>query len=174
MPDFKNKPNDFIEKDGKTNWISRSLAVVVTIILNDKKVLLVKRGSKISESNKWCNPCGYLDWDESGTQCAFREVWEESGFDISNLIDNPDCITFQSLLYPWDCISNPEINHTQDVALFYGVFFNSESDPILSIGNCEDGEILEAKWVKIDELHLYDFAFKHDDRIKKYLNYKNK
>lgn len=172
MPNFKNTPNEFVEKDGKTRWLSRSLAVVVTVILNGEKALIVKRGPKISHPDKWCNPCGYLDWDESGTQASMREVWEESGLDIGDIIENnPDSITFQSMLEPWEIVTNPELNHNQDVALYYGICIKSKKDPKVHIKNCEEDEILEAKWVKIDELKNYEFAFNHDKRIIKYLNY---
>jgi len=172
MPNFKNTPNEFVDKDGKTKWLSRSLAVVVTVILNGEKALIVKRGNKISHSNKWCNPCGYLDWDESGTQASFREVWEESGLDIGEIIDtNPDSISFQSMIDPWDIVTNPELNHNQDVALYYGICINSDVEPEIHNRNCEEGEILDTKWVRIEDLINFEFAFGHENRILKYIDY---
>ena len=172
MPEFKNIPNEFIEKDGKQRWLSRSLAVVVTVILNGEKVLIVKRGPNMTQPDKWCNPCGYLDWNESGTQASMREIWEETGLDISDIIDsNPDSVTFQSMISPWDIVTSPELNHNQDIALYYGICFNSKEDPIVTNKNCEEGEIEEVKWVKFEELKDYEFAYNHDKRIIKYLNY---
>lgn len=172
MPDFKNIPNNPIQLDDKTHWLSRSLAVVVTIILNNEKVLIVQRGKNTTQSNKWCNPCGYLDWNESGTQCSIREVWEESGLDLGDIIENnPDSITFQSMIEPWDIVTSPDLNHNQDIALYYGICISSKKIPKVHNKNCEKGEIKEAKWIRFDELKDHEFAFNHDNRILKYLNY---
>lgn len=182
---FENKPNHvIIDSDGNPHWVSRSLAVVVTIILNNKKVLLVKRGPKISSPGKWCNPCGYLDWNESATQCALREVWEETGFDLSEVLMNDGILygpdskykpniesDFISLSYPWDIVTNPELNHNQDIALYFGVSIKTDKDPILTNKNSEEGEIDEAKWVNISDLSKYKFSFNHDKRIMKFLKH---
>lgn len=174
IPYFTNIPNNSIEINGELKWLSRSLAVVVTIILNDTKALVVKRGKNVFEKGKWCNPCGYLDWNESGTQCSYREVWEESGLNIKDIIENnPDAITFQSMINPWDIVTNPNINNCQDIILYYGLFLNLEKEPILNIKNCDEEEIDDAKWIEIDKLKNYEFAFNHDKRILKYLKYKN-
>lgn len=171
MPNFDNKPNHVvIDEHGNSHWISRSMAVVVTIILNDEKVLLVKRGPKISSPGKWCNPCGYLDWNESATQCVLREVWEETGLDLTELI-NTDKIKINLLNYPWDLVTNPSLNHNQDIALYFGVTLEMDEEPILTNEYCEEGETEDVKWVALKSLHGYEFAFNHDKRIEKFLKH---
>jgi 8-oxo-dGTP pyrophosphatase MutT (NUDIX family) len=170
MSMFKNVPNKSIIVDGDEKWLSRSTAVVVTIILNGEKVLLIKRGKNCTQSGKWCNPCGYIDWNESGTKCCIREVWEETGLDINKIIEDPDNIDFDSLIYPWDIVTNPELNHNQDIALYYGLCFSSENIPELTIDNSE-GESADVRWVNIEDLKNYEFSFNHDKRIYKYINY---
>lgn len=172
MSKFKNIPNQSILHNGETRWLSRSLAVVVTIILNGEKALIVKRGKNMTQSGKWCNPCGYLDWNESGTQCCYRELWEETGLDIKEMIEeNPDIVIFDSMIYPWDIVTNPDLNHNQDVALYYGISIKTDSEPEVHNKNCEEGEIDEVKWINIEELNNYDFAYNHDKRILKFINY---
>jgi 8-oxo-dGTP pyrophosphatase MutT (NUDIX family) len=182
---FDNEPNFCIkDQDGKDHWISRSVATVVTIILNDEKVLLVKRGPKISESGKWCSPCGYLDRGENATLCAIREVWEETGFDISEVYINegisygPDSklkpiieSKFVSLSYPWDIVTDPKLNHNQDIALYFGISIKMDKEPTLTNKNCDEGEIDDVKWVDIKDISNYEFAFNHDKRIVKFLNH---
>jgi 8-oxo-dGTP pyrophosphatase MutT (NUDIX family) len=170
MPNFNNKPNFTINNEDISHWVSRSTAVIVTIILNNEKVLLVKRGHKISSSGKWCNPCGYLDWNENATECAIREVWEETGLDISDLIYNKK-IKYNFLDYPWDIITNPSLNHNQDIALYFGVLIETEEIPLLTNNNCEEGEIEDAKWIDINSIDKYDIAFNHDKRIIKFINH---
>lgn len=168
---FNNIQNKFIDVDGKTHWLSRSVAVVVTVILNNEKVLLVKRGTFATQGGKWCNPCGYLDWNESSTQASKREVWEETGLRIDEIIDNPDSVVFESLIHPWDIVTSPDLNHNQDIAIYHGISFSSEVEPILTNKNCEEGEIDESKWVLLSDLDKYDFAFNHDKRVLKYLRH---
>ncbi len=170
MSKFENKPNHIVKDDsGKAHWISRSLATVTTIILNNEKVLLVKRGSKISSPNKWCNPCGYLDWNESATQCAMREVFEETGLDITEISE--ENIEFNMMKYPYDIVTNPTLNYNQDVALYFGLSITSAEDPIITNKYCEEGETDDVRWVNIKDLGEYDFAFNHDKRIMKFINY---
>lgn len=170
---FDNKPNrTIIGPDGKLHWISRSMAVVVTIILNSEKVLVVKRGNKISASGKWCNPCGYLDWNESAEKCALREVWEETGIDLTQYINNEKSVSLMN--YPWDIITDPSLNHNQDVAFYYGICIESENIPILTTNNSEDGEVADVEWIDIENIDRYEFAFNHDRRIKKFIDHVNK
>lgn len=163
--DFKNRQNKMIRgESGRVHWLSRSLAVVVVVVLNNNKVLLVKRGKKVKASGKWCNPCGYLDWDENAKECAIREIWEETGLDITKCK-----ISKNYMDKPYEIVTEPNLNHTQDVAIHFGVYIESDVDPFVTTKNCEPGESDDVKWVNISDISQYQFAFNHDERIKKFL-----
>ncbi len=53
---------------------------VAVIIVQDKRILLVKR--KGSYEGKWCIPCGHVEWDEDIRDTAKRELKEETGLDV--------------------------------------------------------------------------------------------
>ncbi|WP_216829592.1 nucleotide triphosphate diphosphatase NUDT15 [Alkalihalobacterium elongatum] len=53
---------------------------VAAIVIKDKKVLLGKRN--ISFKDKWCIPCGYVEYDEDVRFAAQREFFEETGLHV--------------------------------------------------------------------------------------------
>ena len=53
---------------------------VAVILLKEKKLLLVKRIG--SYDDKWCIPCGHLEWDEDVREAARREFKEETGLEV--------------------------------------------------------------------------------------------
>ena len=77
-PTFTNTPN-------KIAYLSRHVAVMVVPVFycsNTLYVPLGQRSGKVSDSGKWCLPCGYLDWDESAQDAVIREAYEELGLDL--------------------------------------------------------------------------------------------
>jgi ADP-ribose pyrophosphatase YjhB (NUDIX family) len=52
------------------------------IVVKDGKLLLVKRAAE-PYKDAWCIPAGFMEWDESPSHCARRELMEETGLDIS-------------------------------------------------------------------------------------------
>src|SRR5208283_2624702 len=91
MPKFNNKQNEVIilnkgDKDERTIWLSRSVAIVAHVwFLVDGvyHVLLGKRGPHGDKPGLINIPCGYLDYNEDLKQAMFREVWEETALDLS-------------------------------------------------------------------------------------------
>lgn len=63
------------ENSPKANSIRPASAVA---ILNENKILLLKR----KDNGKWTMPGGTLEFGESMTECALREIKEESGYQI--------------------------------------------------------------------------------------------
>ena len=154
---MKNFP---IIKNGKEYWISRSVSVVRFVFANVDNELCVlanKRGSGTPDyQGYWNCPCGYLDWDETLVQAVQREVKEECGIDIN-------------LLRMVGIDSDPKSNK-QNVSVHYYAFYTG--DLTLSIGEGgEENETEDMKWIPVDEVKNYQWAFNHGHLIKKYAKY---
>lgn len=173
MTKFGNKQNEFINKHNIGNrgfWVSRSCAVVGIVICKIDKnyyVLINKRGNSMSHSGKYNLCCGYLDWNESGSQALVREVFEETGVNI-NYIKNHFKLIYNFTKEPKYINTNPSDN-AQNISLTYGLIF--ESDRLLNTTSehCEEGEVDDIKWLNIKYLENIDFAFNHDKKVKKFL-----
>ena len=62
----------------------RPLIGVAVIIVKNGEVLLGKRRNSHGEG-AWALPGGHLEWNESITECALREVFEETGLIVKNI-----------------------------------------------------------------------------------------
>lgn len=167
MIKFNNVPNKSYVIDGKEIWYSRSPALVAIIIAQYKDedyVLIGKRGPGAADNvGLWNVPCGYLDWNETGYEGLRREVHEETGFDL----ESPKDIIEKHLKQPFYVHTEP--TGRQNVSLSYGMYFKCKKLPKLSMKYCEPGEVSEVKWLNIEKIYDYDFAFNHPERIKHYL-----
>lgn len=139
------------KEDNKEYWISRSIAVMTVVFasVNGKVCVLAnKRGSGTPDyQGYWNCPCGYLDWDESTIDAAKREVYEETGYRIHdimlhNINDNPCSDDRQNVVFRYFSILKDVIS----------------PDPI----NGEENEVSEVKWIPINEIDDYDWAFNHN------------
>lgn len=146
------------KEDGKQYWISRSCAVVAIVIRKCEngsgyEVLVNKRGPGTPDyQGYWNLPCGYIDWDECGEVAASREVNEETNYVIPS--------------NRWTLMSadtNPESNR-QNITLRY-FHFVEESLEINENNNGEENEVVEVKWINLDNLNDYKFAFNHEKLI---------
>jgi len=158
----KHTPNTFVEIDGDFHWISRSVAVVAVVVWKNM-ILITKRGPKVTATDKWCVPCGYLDWDESATQCVLRELYEETGLNLNDY-------EYSGLDSPYEIVTDPRVNSKQDVALHYLLIINSPTEPQFDISKTDSTEVQDIKWIKRSEIDNHDFAFNHDKRILKCLS----
>lgn len=162
MSTFSNRPNRMIRDErGKIHWLSRSVAVVSVVSWKDK-FLILKRGPKVSNKNKWCVPCGYLDWNESASECAIREIWEESGIDLRDY-------KISGHLSPVELVTESNVNWKQDISIHFKIDIESDKEPILDLSIVDNEETLYAKWMPIVDINNYDWAFNHDKRILKYI-----
>ena len=167
---FKNRHNASHNVGGRIIWESRSVAVNCVVIagsITKPFVLLGQRGKGAPDSvGLWNVVSGYLDYDESGTEAVYREVWEETGIYL------PDQkIIINNLLNPWHVNTQPDENR-QNVSLRYGCVIGLIGNelPLLTAENSEPDEIADLKWVPISELGQYKYAFKHNIVIRDYLN----
>jgi ADP-ribose pyrophosphatase YjhB (NUDIX family) len=51
------------------------------VVIDNGKLLLVRRADEPRRGD-WCVPAGFMEWDESPSECAVRELKEETGLDI--------------------------------------------------------------------------------------------
>ena len=177
--EFNNKENEVVTKENigeRKFWISRSPAIVVSIIINNdgnKYVLMGQRGEGTPDFQEhWNMICGYLDWNESGTEAAYREVWEESGFDLKKFlygIDKKDIIK-NDLEQPWFVNHYPDSNR-ENLTLRFGVEVNYEGVlPLLSAEHCEPGEVSDLGWLLVENVKELKCAFNHDTILMDYVN----
>ncbi len=175
-PEFHNRENPIIlSVDGKKCYHSRSVAVSMVLFMRHvdgvENVAIVKRGTKegMDYPGLWCLPCGYLDWNESGSEAVFREVWEEIGLDLNKI---EDTLKGKFLKNPWQVRSSPN-DHRQNVTLVYGAksVNTLQTLPILFPNHKgPKDEIADAKWIKVRDIKLYQFAFEHDKLIAEFAN----
>ena len=92
---------------------------VNAIVVKDTQILLGKRGTlkgkPILESGKWGLLGGFLGRDESLIDAVKREVMEESGWEIENMI----------LLRINDCPNRPKEDRQNVDIIFIANLFNS-------------------------------------------------
>jgi 8-oxo-dGTP pyrophosphatase MutT (NUDIX family) len=156
MKKFNNVSNrQIIDESGKTHWISRSVVTICLIKCQDK-FLIIKRGPYVTQTGKWCLPCGYLDWNETVEECAIREVYEESGLDLTKYLDAKD-------LKPYRISSDPGSSKMENISVEYFIDLGDIDFPETSI--IDPKETLDIDWVSRNDIDRYDFAFNHDNKI---------
>lgn len=169
---FNNRANECVKTvDGREIWVSRSVAVTVCIVVEceGKPYILVnQRGSGAPDyAGYWNLPCGYLDYDETTSEAAMREVWEECGVNSLELLKVADLEFFSQ---PWDVSSLPRENR-QNVTIHHGLHAHLAQLPPVSNANCEPDETADIRWLPLSEVDTLQYAFNHRERIAKYLEH---
>lgn len=125
--------------------------VVDALIMQDHKILLIKRATHLTNGGKYALPGGYLDRDETAEEAVIREVKEETGYDstvlkLFTIIDRPD---------------RPQEDR-QNVAFVYVV------KPLSQTGK-PDTEVSGMQWFELDQLPpKNEFAFDHYQTIQNF------
>ncbi len=134
--------------------VSLRHVVIDNLILNDNKILLVKRAAHLLNGGKWGIIGGFVERDENIEGATRREILEETGYEIESLqliaiVDNPD--------RPNEDRQNISFVHAVRVT-------NKVGQP--------DNESTEIKWFDLNELPTKeDFAFDHYQMIHLYLDH---
>ncbi len=168
--EFKNKENEkVVLSDKRTVWLSRAVAIVGTVCLikdGTPYFLIGQRGEGAADFHGlWNIPCGYLDWNETTGEAFIREVWEECGVNIQSLLDDKKSIKIDFSKTPWDVNSRPSENR-QNVCVHHALVAIVDELPTPEIQNIvEHDEVSDVKWVSINNLHNYEYAFKHQERL---------
>lgn len=154
-------------KCGTTLWSGRYTAVtgiVLRYIYNptfnrrDLYVLANLRGPGTPDyQGYWNMPCGFLERNESGEQGVAREIFEECGFEI---------LPGEFDLYGVE--TDPIKSNNGNVTIRYISIDEVSELPILKYTNIngEDGEVESVKWIHIDDIDDYKWAFGHNELIK--------
>lgn len=141
---------------GKEVWISRSVAVAVSVFtkVNGKYCVLAnKRGPGLpNHVGQWNVISGYIDYDETLKEAAVREVFEETGVKI-NINDLN--------LY---CFEDDPKRENQVILFRYFCWYNGPKD-VLTNKNCEPNEVDEVKWVPLSELNDYEWTSENHKRM---------
>lgn len=169
---FNNRLNECVTTtDGRQIWVSRSVAVAVTVIVTCEGVpyvLVNQRGAGVPDfQGYWNLVCGYLDYDETTEQAAIREVWEECGVNALDLLEYSRAEFFSK---PWDVGSNPS-GEKQNVTIHHGLFAELERLPTLSNANNEPQETADIRWLPLSQVDTLEYAFNHRARIDKFLSH---
>ena len=161
---MKNFP--VIDKNtGREYWISRSIAVVVFVFAKDiygeTYILAEQRGIGTPDPEyigKYCVPCGYLDYDETIVQAAQRELMEETGlnfpttdFKLLNINDLPKSDKRQNVTFRYIVNSNVPIE---------------DLSKLFTTKNSEKNEVESIKFIKLNKIDDYEWAFNHQELIK--------
>lgn len=142
-------------EDGKKASLRH--AVIDVMLIEQNRILLVKRAPHISNGDKWALPGGYVDRGEFISDTAIREAREETGYDIDlgslfRVNDNP----------------NRRNEDRQNISFIY------LAKLVKKVGMM-DKESTEIRWFDFDKLpKKEEFAFDHIDNIKLYLKYREK
>lgn len=132
---------------------------VNAIVIRNGKILLGKRGTynggkPLLEAGKWSLIGGYMSRDETLEQAIRREIIEETGWEVENLllfhiVDNPN--------RPGENRQNIEFVYLADA-----VQKKKEGDE----------EVTDLQWFSLDEIPAEEFiAFDHFDDLELYKNH---
>lgn len=143
---------------------SRSVAVTAVVVGWDAaagtfRALVGERGPRVDKSGSWCLVCGYLDWDESLRDAVRREVFEESGVDLTVLEASGEAWVSKQPIF----IQSDPSAHRQNVTARYLVSL-SRLVP-LSTENAEPGEVTQLAWLPLDSASIdaKPWAFHHEE-----------
>ena len=149
------------DKEGNfIGWFSRSIAVSGFVYCKNKDdkwcVLASERGKGTPDfQGYWNAPCGYLDFNETILAALIREIKEETGVDLNGYM-------FQFIGYE----DTPKANR-QNVTFRFRVLINNKKCEEFNFSHKwnEKDEVGEIKWVPIEDVDNYKWAFGHRERI---------
>lgn len=148
--EFKNRPNQCV-------WLSRSIAVLAVIFFQCNGKTYVPLGKRRDNAStcpgRWGLTAGYLDWDETATECLIREVWEELGLNLPALGEPYMGVLRQ----PYYVFSDPLGDAAQNVTLRYHCTYQVNTLPEIHSSQ----EVAEAAWFTVEDAKEMDLAFNH-------------
>ena len=113
---------------------------VVSVILRDGKMLVIRRGPEVVFPGYWAAPSGRMEPGESQSQTVVREVMEELGLEV------------EALAKVWECPTDDGL-----YTLHWWTVRLSSTDVRLA-----PGEVSEARWVTPEEFFALEPTFVGD------------
>ena len=144
---------------GETLWSGRYCAVSCVVLAKEKDgkwyVLINKRGKGTpDDQGKWNMPCGYLDGGESATEACSREVAEECGVSIPSE-------AFALINVETD----PKKCNKGNVTLRHLCILGLRKHIGKLQAGGEKDEVDGIKWLPIEEIPNYNWAFNHKSTL---------
>lgn len=144
---------------GKTLWSGRYCAVAAFVFRRIEgiwSVLANLRGSGTPDyQGCWNAVCGFLEANETAQQGCSREIFEETGYEIK-----PE--KFLQVYTQTD----PETSNNGNVTLRHiAIYFEDENPSRSEAKGGEENEVDAVKWIPIDEVPNYKWAFNHEKTI---------
>lgn len=143
---------------GKTFWISRACCVAVFVFTkynNEWYILANQRGKGCPDyQGYWNCPCGYVDYNETIREAAYRELWEESMLNKSDV-----------KLRQVGFNDNPNDDNKQNITFRLVGLIDTNSLPEIYREFSEPDEIENLAWIPLAEIGKYNWAFDHDKLI---------
>jgi len=168
-PRFANQPNvrHRLGPD-RVLFESRSVAVLAVVVARHRPsgsfhVLAGERGPAVDQSDRWCLPCGYLDWNEDLSGAVRREVWEETGIDLAPLeAAGAAIVPAQPVL-----VQSDPGSHRQNVTAHFPVELQVDELPAPTAANAEVGEVQQVTWLELTAPAVLAraWAFEHDQLL---------
>ena len=145
----------------KTIYDGRFVAVsgfIFAVVDGKYSILANLRGKGTPDyQGYWNAPCGYLERFENSKQGIQREIFEECGF----IIDTEDLKIKHVETEPEEC-------NNGNVTIRHIAFLGKIKPEYVNKTGGEENEVDSVKWIPIDELDNYKWAFNHRKTIEKY------
>ena len=135
-------------------------AFIFAAVNNRICVLANKRGEGTPDfQGCWNCPCGFLERNESGEHGAARETLEEC-----NYIIKPNKLKMVGVQ------TDPYRSNNGNVTLRYSAIVGNDygfQKNRLNENGGEENEVTEVKWIPLSEIDNYQWAFGHNETIRK-------
>lgn len=140
----------------RREYPTQPIVGVGAVIVDEGKLLLVKRGVEPGKG-KWSIPGGAVELGEKVRDAVVREAEEESGLKVEIVIDRP--------LDTVDNIMMDENKRLQYHYVLLQFLIRPKSGTPRS-----GGDVLDAKWVSLDEVETYDLTTSFRSFFKRHRN----
>lgn len=136
-----------VSADAALFYIPAEILLSAEYYKRDVQVLLVKRNIEPFKHH-WCVPGGYMEIHETLEDCAIRELREETGIIVDNLI-------------PFKVFDSPTRAPDRVLAAGFIGILTQKQEP-----KADGVEVSSAKWFNLDEIGKFEFAFDHKQIVR--------